>query len=257
LNYLGFLKALHQRLHPERYLEIGIRRGRSLAVAECRRVGIDPDYKLTAEIDGSIALYRMTSDDYFAQPDPLAPFDGKPMDLAFIDGMHWFEYALRDFINCERYSAWGSVIILDDMLPRNHIEANRNRETPSWTGDVYKVAEVLRRYRPDLAQVWVDVAPTGTLVLLGANPDDRTLTDQLDDIIATYRTDDPQHVPDGILERRGAIDPQAVIDSPLWDFLATNRNSLGADEGRAALREQVRAAFPTAYSDELPIGAAR
>ena len=35
-------------------------------------------------------------------PDEPAP----TLDLVFIDGMHLFEYALRDFMNVERYCAW-------------------------------------------------------------------------------------------------------------------------------------------------------
>ena len=54
---------------------------------------------------------------------------GTTLDLAFIDGMHLFEYALRDFINVERFADWSSVIVFDDMLPRNVDEAARDRHT--------------------------------------------------------------------------------------------------------------------------------
>jgi hypothetical protein len=39
------------------------------------------------------------------------------IDRAFIDGMHCFEFVLRDFINTERYMSWTSVIVFNDVLP--------------------------------------------------------------------------------------------------------------------------------------------
>ena len=39
------------------------------------------------------------------------------MDLAFVDGMHLAEYALRDVLAVERFTLPTSVIVLDDMLP--------------------------------------------------------------------------------------------------------------------------------------------
>ena len=45
----------------------------------------------------------MTSDDFFASHDLAQVLGGRPVDLAYIDGMHQFEFALRDFMNLERY----------------------------------------------------------------------------------------------------------------------------------------------------------
>ena len=90
MRYLDFLSVLHERLEPSTYLEVGIRNGNSLALARCRSVGIDPAYQLTAELDGDVALFRTISDEYFSRPEPLAPFDGRAVDLAFIDGPKTF-----------------------------------------------------------------------------------------------------------------------------------------------------------------------
>src|SRR5689334_21028220 len=92
LRYLEFLRGLHERLAPSTYLEVGVRNGDSLALSRCRSVGIDPAYKLTAELDGDLALFRTVSDEYFTRPEPLAPFGGRPVDLAFVDGLHLFEF---------------------------------------------------------------------------------------------------------------------------------------------------------------------
>src|SRR5436190_7601575 len=83
MRYLSFLQSVHRQLAPERYLEIGVRSGVSLSLAQCRAVGIDPAFSITAELDGDVALFRMSSDEYFARSDPLAATGGLPFDLSF------------------------------------------------------------------------------------------------------------------------------------------------------------------------------
>ena len=102
---IAFLDQVHAKLRPETYLEIGIRNGTSLALSRARSVAIDPAFHITAEISCDVRLFRTSSDEYFNRADPLAPTDGRPFDLAFIDGLHLFEFALRDFIHTERHSS--------------------------------------------------------------------------------------------------------------------------------------------------------
>jgi hypothetical protein len=96
---------------------------------------------------------QATSDEFFARDDALAVFPEGRVDLAFVDGLHLVEFALRDFINVERHTDWTSVIVLDGVLPRGSIEAARERgEKRVWTGDVFNVGEVLARYRASPAR---------------------------------------------------------------------------------------------------------
>ena len=178
MHYLAFLTEVHRRLAPERYLEIGIRNGTSLALAKCRSVGIDPAFSVTAELDAHVTLFRTTSDEYFARDEPLAPTGGRPFDLAFIDGLHLFEFALRDFIHAERHCSPRSLIVFDDVLPRSVDEAARLRHTTAWTGDVYSVLGVLQRYRPDITVVPVGTQPTGLLLVFGLDPSHTVLVDE-------------------------------------------------------------------------------
>ena len=46
--------------------------------------------------------------------------------LPFSDGMHHFEYLLRDFINTEKYSHKGTIATLHDCYPVNTEIANRD-----------------------------------------------------------------------------------------------------------------------------------
>ena len=224
MYYYAFLAELHRRLAPRAYLEIGIRNGGSLAQARCRSVAIDPAYSITAELDADIALFRTTSDAYFARPDPLAPTGGVPFDLAFIDGLHLFEYAFRDFVRAERYSSPRGVIVFDDVLPRTVDEAARQRHTDGWTGDVYGMVEVLAEYRPDLAVLPVGTAPTGLLLVTALDPSSTVLPDHYDEILGRFRRPDPQPVPPHLRDRSTVLPPARLLESDLLEVLVSGRD---------------------------------
>ncbi|GAA3984418.1 class I SAM-dependent methyltransferase [Streptomyces sp. NBC_01352] len=252
-----FLRELHKVSANRNYLEIGVNDGRSLALSRVPSIAIDPAFKVVTEIRCDVHLVKATSDDFFARANPLGHLKGgrhpvrnlrrgrspigywrrTTLDLSFIDGMHLFEFALRDFMNVEKHSDWSSVIVLDDMLPRNIDEAARDRHTGAWTGDVYKVAEILGRYRPDLVTVFVDTQPTGQLVVFGADPDNTVLHDKYDEIMAEFDVPDPQKVPEAILERVRAVPPKDLLQAPFWGALAKARNlGVGRSRGWEPLR---------------------
>lgn len=248
MRYLPFLTAVHELVDPAHYLEIGIRNGSSLALAKCRSVGIDPAYNITAELSAHVSLFRTTSDEYFSRPSPLAVIDGERFDLTFIDGMHLFEFALRDFINAERSSRRTSVIVFDDVLPRTVDEAARKRHTLAWTGDVYPMIEVLARYRPEVSTILVDTEPTGLFLVLGLDPADTVLADHYDEILAEHRHADPQPVPAALLERDAVQAPQRVLDAGFWKVLGNERTNPGGDGFSRLLREQLALDFGPGYA---------
>ena len=220
-----FLAGMHSALRPRNYIEIGINDGRGLALSRSRTIGVDPAFKITAEFACDVKMVRKTSDEFFAGPDPIARFPEGVVDFTFIDGLHLFEFALRDFINAERLSAPTSIVIFDDMLPRSAEEAARDRHTYFWTGDVFKVASVLERYRPDLVIVPLDTAPTGLLLVAACDPTSTVLADNYDAIVSEYVAADPQVVPDAVLRRTDAAEPGAVLQSPVWAEVAAARDS--------------------------------
>ncbi|MGH8894419.1 MAG: class I SAM-dependent methyltransferase [Actinomycetes bacterium] len=252
MRYLEFLRVLHERLSPATYLEIGVRNGTSLALSRCRSVGIDPAYRVTAELDGDVSLFRTISDEYFSRPEPLAPFGGRPVDLAFIDGLHLFEFALRDFVNVERHAAPSSVVVFDDVFPRTVDEAARERHTKSWTGDVYKVLAILQEHRPDLTCLRVGTEPTGLLVVVGLDPTSTVLVDGYQRLVAEHVTPDPQQVPADILSRITALPPRRVLDAPLWQLLRDAEPAGDPERLRMRLREVVRASMGERAADPAP-----
>lgn len=225
MYYLDFLEALHRRLEPRTYLEIGVAQGHSLARSRCRSIGIDPDFSVIQELAAAVSLFRCTSDEYFERlaVGRTSPFDGLPVDLAYIDGMHHFEFALRDFIAVERCSSPAGVVAVDDVLPRDVAEAARTPRPHDWTGDVFRIPLALAAHRPDLSLVCVDTEPTGTLLVARLDPHDTRLADQLDDIVREYVQPDPQPIPAGILARNGAISAEEALELALWDDLRAQR----------------------------------
>ncbi|MDD2876312.1 MAG: class I SAM-dependent methyltransferase [Acidiphilium sp.] len=189
MEYFDCLSRLHTALAPQRYLEIGVWRGESLALARAASLAIDPHFLLDRDVmEGKPAchLFQCGSDEFFAGHDPIALLGGA-VDLAFLDGMHNFEFLLRDFANVERVCHPGSAIVLHDCLP---IDPRITHRDPSehlrldavvpgwWAGDVWKVPALLKRFRPDLTMIAFDAPPTGLIVITGLDPANRSLNER-------------------------------------------------------------------------------
>lgn len=204
----GFLKLLHDILKPAVYLEIGVQSGASLTLAEHSKVavGIDPKPELTTGLPPWATVYESTSDEFFAlNPLPLK------INLGFIDGMHLWEYALRDFMNIEASSASGGMIVFDDLLPYNQEIATRKQPPGDWTGDVWKVWDILTVWRPDLDICLVDVSPTGLMLVQNLDPGNRRLKKvwpTVNEQWGTHHWD----VPRELIDRTVAVSPSRAID---------------------------------------------
>ena len=186
-EYKSVLRNLHEWLSPSSYFEIGTNSGDSLSIASCAAIAVDPDFTLgTRDIVGKkpfCALYQMPSDTFFRRHDPTRIFDG-PIDLAFLDGMHYCEYLLRDFANTERHCRPNSIIALHDCVPvelaiagRTHAEPVHEHHSTWWAGDVWRTLLTLRKHRPDLAFTVLDASPTGLVLITNLDPCSTVLTD--------------------------------------------------------------------------------
>lgn len=188
LPYFDFLSALHETLTPAWYLEIGTQKGRSLARARCPSIAIDPEFMIEGNVAGllpEVHFFQQPSDDFFASG--FLRRNGIVIDLAFLDGMHLFEYLLRDFINCERHASPGAIFALHDCLPWNANMAERDRalaDFNAWTGDVWKILPILRAFRPDLVVTVADCAPTGLVLVANLDSASTVLADSYEAIVA-------------------------------------------------------------------------
>ena len=122
-HYHAVLARLHEILRPRSYLEIGVETGATLALARCPSIGIDPAFRFTdmelmdrITAKPSLLLYKMASDAFFAEHSPTTLL-GRPLEMAFLDGMHRCEYLLRDFINTEIHCRPNAVVALHDCVP--------------------------------------------------------------------------------------------------------------------------------------------
>lgn len=191
LDYRDFLDALHQQLRFDWYLEIGSQTGMSLAKSRSPSVAVDPVFKIRYDVAGNKAqlhLFQETSDDFF-KLGRLKTLKIKP-NFSFLDGMHLFEYLLRDFMNAEAAGTPTSVIALHDCCPLDHGMTTRdldNLPRGPWTGDVWKLVPILQEYRPDLKLQIFDCAPTGLVVLSGLDPKNTVLRKNYDRILSTYQ----------------------------------------------------------------------
>lgn len=186
--YYPVLGRVHAAIRPDTYLEIGVNKGDSLALAAgcVVAVGIDPEPTLKAPLAANARVFELSSDDFFATHDVRAELGGRDLDMAFIDGLHLFEHAVRDFANVERCSTPRTLAVLHDCLPIDGATASRKRTTRTWTGDVWKTALVLLRYRPDLRLTVIDVPPSGLVLVEGLDPSSRVLDDRAEEIAAEY-----------------------------------------------------------------------
>jgi hypothetical protein len=152
-----------------------------------------------------VSFFNETSDDFFRFDADRALDAG--VDLAFIDGLHLFENSLRDFMNVERHAGPATVVVIDDVLPNHPVQALRERQSFVWCGDVWKLADCLERYRPELHLLLLDTDPSGLLLVAGLDQSNRVLWDGYDDILDSYLSNRHAQPPEHVLARSHAIDP--------------------------------------------------
>jgi hypothetical protein len=204
----AFLESLHDLLRPATYLEIGVQFGNSLWLTRPETVAIGVDPAPLCVPPPNATIYPMTSDRFFEEVDAST----RGLDLAFIDGSHLVEGALRDFIGVERHARpdGRTVAVFDDVLPYSAAIAGRTPLPGDWAGDCWKVVNALQSTRADLRFILVDVAPTGALVVLGLDPANTMLTHVWDHLMEIYVRD--MDAPDHFITRDYAVPPSRALD---------------------------------------------
>ena len=187
-NYQQRLAELHEYLGPNTYVEIGIREGKSLSKVRMPTlaIGIDPDYAIRFPIQSWCKLYKMTSDDFFASHNLAVELGTAKVDFAFIDGLHTFDQALKDFIHLEKCAGTNSIFVFHDIFPINERTSTRERMTIFWTGDTWKVIRILLENRPDLKLALVKTPPSGLLLVGNLDCHSSVLSESVDQLVQKY-----------------------------------------------------------------------
>ena len=128
------------------YLEIGVNTplqpGYNWTGLQCMvKHGVDPN------VDTS---YKMESDLFFKD------YITQKYDICFVDGLHLFEQAYRDIINCAEHLNSNGCIVVHDCNPIEEVTQRRERASSTWHGDVWKAIIKIRQNRDDLIVCTVD-----------------------------------------------------------------------------------------------------
>ncbi len=160
------IQYLINKKNCKHYLEIGVFNGEVFFKIKAQhKYAVDPAFRFAKETKYKMMLknksnitakfFTKTSDDFFKENAP-ALFSKKKIDLCFIDGMHEFDFVLRDTINALNYLDEKGIIILHDCNPLT-AEAEisfadwKNRGfTGEWNGDVWKIIVHLKSVRDDI-----------------------------------------------------------------------------------------------------------
>ena len=199
-DYYSILVRLHQCLQPKNYLEIGTNGGETLALASCPAIAIDPNLEIKQEVVGAKTacfLFRMKSDVFFSTYDPKTLL-GDAVAMAFLQGRHFFEDVLRDFLQLEKSMAQHSIILIHDGIPTdahvgrrlagNHTFMGASNHADWWAGDVWKAVAALRRFRADLTIHAFSAFPTGLVAITNLNPSSQIIAERYDEIVEQYGT---------------------------------------------------------------------
>ena len=148
------------------YLEIGVFNGHIFfRVKSTFKIAVDPDFRFDLlRKTGKLFLnpynyfnkyFKKPSDDFFTEDAPNLLSDRK-LEIALIDGMHEYAYALRDVENCLSYLKDHGVIVLHDCNPQVKADSVSFEEwkarnfTGTWNGDVWRTLLHLRSLRDDI-----------------------------------------------------------------------------------------------------------
>lgn len=166
MDRLFIVQTLMKQKKLNNYLEIGVFNGHIFFKVKSNfKIAVDPEFrfdfarKLGKTIINPCNLFNnyieKTSDDFFAK-DAKHLLAKKKIDVALIDGMHEYAFALRDVENTLQYMSDDAVIVMHDCNPLTKEAALSFAEWKArdfegvWNGDVWKAIVHLRSLRNDI-----------------------------------------------------------------------------------------------------------
>ena len=172
MDRLRVIQTLMDNFNLKNYLEIGVHAAHIFFKVKTKfKVAVDPEFRFTQwkkftrtftnPYNVYNQYYEKTSDAFFAE-DAARLFTNTPVQLAFIDGMHEYAYALRDIENSLKYLTDDGVIVLHDCNPTTESASvsfadwQKRNYSGSWNGDVWKSILHMRALRKDVTVFVLD-----------------------------------------------------------------------------------------------------
>jgi SAM-dependent methyltransferase len=160
------LQYLIDKYKFKNYLEIGVFAGRNFfKIKADNKIGIDPAFKflnkksiadfLSLAKNYTAKYFQLTSDDFFEKKQHV--ISKSQLDICLIDGMHEYEYVIRDVHNCLKYLKEDGILILHDCNPPFEKAACSFKEWVAlggggtWNGDVWKAMYYFNKYCPQIS----------------------------------------------------------------------------------------------------------
>ncbi len=166
MDRLELIQTLIDNRRFRSYLEIGVLGGSVFFNVRCaRKAAVDPAFKFNwkGRLGESLkhwdnltaGYFEVTSDEFF-EKHATRVFRDQRLDVVLVDGMHEFEFALRDVLHSLDHLSDDGVIIMHDCNPlskeaeASFEEWQKRNYSGFWNGDVWKVIAYLLQARPDL-----------------------------------------------------------------------------------------------------------
>lgn len=159
MTRIEIINQLIKKFRYKTYIEIGVNNGECFFQIQADyKIAIDPHFKISStkkikKIFSNFSninnhWYEKTSDYFFSRHHYL--FAKRSIDIALIDGMHEYHFALRDADNCLKYLNDNGIILMHDCNPITENAASSFKEWEKrnfyddWNGDVWKSVVHLR-----------------------------------------------------------------------------------------------------------------
>ncbi len=158
MHRIEVVQKIINKINGKLYLEIGVEFGTLFFRIKAReKIAVDPEFRFSLKkkiykflFEAKSKFFETTSDDFFLSNSDL--FSAKPIDVAFIDGLHTYKQSLKDIENCFKNLNPKGVIIVHDCNPLSAAAANSSEEEAKkmddwsgiWNGDVWKAIQLPR-----------------------------------------------------------------------------------------------------------------
>lgn len=142
MKRFDIVNFLIEKYNYKKYLEIGVKNGRSFKHIKIDKDGVDPAGKCN---------YIMTSDNFFKS----IPSSQK-YDIVFIDGLHLKQQVLNDVNNSLKHLSSNGRIVIHDCNPPKENYASPKEHKGIWNGTVWEAFVELRMTRSDLFMYVID-----------------------------------------------------------------------------------------------------